>query len=338
MAITSKSFGLTAKGEQTTLFTITNKNGFILEVTDFGATWVSAKVPASSGLIDTVLGYDTVTGFEVNSGQLGTIVGRHANRMAGASYTLDGVTHQMVMTNPAQNYNIHSGPDYYGKRMWKAEVLEADNAVKFTLFSPDGDQGLPGNLTLSVTYQLTEDNNVKLIYDAVSDAKTVLNPTNHVYFNLNGHDSGTIWSHIIHVDSTKVTETVNDIPTGKLLDVAGTHFDYTTARPVADPLDDNFCKEPHHTLTQPRITCTGEKSGIRMHVHTDLPGIQIYTANGLKAKNGKGGIDYGNGTGICFESQYYVNAINTDAPGFDKPILEKDVPFHSETWYRYEVM
>ena len=91
-------------------------------------------------------------------------------------------------------------------------------------------------------------------------------------------------------------------------------------------------------MTQPRITCTGEKSGIRMHVHTDLPGIQVYTANGLNAKNGKGGIDYGNGTGICFESQYYVNAINTDAPEFDKPILEKGMPFHSETWYRYEVM
>ena len=236
MAITSKSFGTTAKGEQTTLFTITNKNGFILEVTDFGATWVSAKVPTSSGLIDTVLGYDTVTGFEVNSGQLGAIVGRHANRMAGGSYTLNGVTHQMVMTNPAQNYNIHSGPDYYGKRMWTAEVLEENNAVKFSLLSPDGDQGLPGNLKLSVTYKLTEDNNVKLIYDAVTDAKTVLNPTNHVYFNLNGHDSGTIWNHIMHVDSTRVTETVNDIPTGKLLDVTGTHFDYTTARPVGQTL------------------------------------------------------------------------------------------------------
>ena len=282
MGISVSAFGLTSKGEKATLYTITNENGFVLEVTDFGASLVSAKMPTASGLIDTILGYDDVTGFETNGGHLGAIVGRHANRMAGGCFVLDGVKHQMTITNPKPNYNIHSGPDVYGKRMWTAEVLEEANAVRFTLFSPDGDQGLPGNLKLSVTYQLTTDNTVKLLYDAVCDAKTVLNPTNHVYFNLNGEGNGDIWNHMLYVDSSKVTETINGVSTGKLLDVAGTHFDYTTARPVTNPLDDNFCEEPHHTLEAPRAVCTGEKTGIVMKVHTDLPGIQIYTGNGLK--------------------------------------------------------
>ena len=337
MTISSTSFGTTSKGEKATLYTLTNENGFILELTDFGASLVSAKVPTPSGLVDTLLGYDDVTGFEINKGHLGAIVGRHANRLAGACCVLDGIKHQMTMTDPEKNYNIHSGPDVYGKRMWTGEILKEDNAVRFTLFSPDGDQGLPGNLKLSVTYQLTADNTVKLLYDAVCDAKTVLNPTNHVYFNLNGQGSGTIWNHLLYVDSTKVTETVTGVPTGKLLDVAGTHFDYKVARPVTDPLDDNFCEEPHHTLETARIICTGEKTGIVMKVHTDLPGVQIYTANGLNTSCGKGGITYGKGDGICFESQYYVNAVNINSPDFKKPILEKDTPFHSETWYHYEV-
>lgn len=337
MAIQTHSFGTTSKGEKATLFTIMNRNGYVLEVTDYGAIWVGTKVPGVNGMADVVLGLDSAGDYEFSKGHLGGVIGRNANRISNAAFTLDGTRYAMTVTGTEPVLNIHSGPDHYDRRIWEAEMLEGENAVRFTLNSPDGDQGFPGNLTLQVTYILTEDNTVKLVYDAVCDAKTLLNVTNHVYFNLNGHDSGTVWKHLMQVDSTRVTETKEKLPTGRLLPVADTKFDFLTCKEVTYELDDNWCKESHHTLENARVTCIGEKSGIQMEVHTDLPGIQIYTGNGLDVPNGKNHVSYSKGDGICFETQYYVDAINVDAPEFEKPVLEAGVPFHSETWYKFSL-
>lgn len=333
MAITKKTFGQSSFGKEATLYTITNANGFVLEVTDFGARWVSAKVPRENGLIDVVSGYDDVKGYEKDTAHLGSVVGRHANRLSNATLTIDGITYQMPVTDNEHHYNLHSGPDFFADRFFDAELLQEDNAVRFTLHSPHMDQGLPGNLTFQITYQLTEDNAVKLLYDAVSDQKTVLNMTNHTYFNLNGHNSGTVWKHSLWIDSRYMTEVENLISTGNIVGVADTIYDYTTPRPVENELDNNWCCEPHHRLENARISCTGDRTGIQMQVHTDLPGIQVYTGNFLNEADGKADTYYGKGSALCFESQYYVNAMNIDNPAFKKPILEADTPFHSETWY-----
>lgn len=335
MSIHTRSFGTTSKGERATLFSITNQNGVVLELTDYGAIWVSTKIPTKNGVTDVILGLDSAGDYEPSKGHLGGVIGRNANRISNAAFTLDGTKYQLEVTGTQPILNIHSGPNCYDRRMWDATILEKENAVRFTLNSPDGDQGFPGNLTLHVTYVLTEDNTVKLIYDGISDAKTLLNVTNHVYFNLNGHDSGTVWKHLLHVDSTRITETKSGLPTGTLLPVAGTKYDLTSMKEVEHEFDDNWCKEPHHTLDKARITCIGDKSGIRMDVYTDLPGVQIYTGNGLNVPNGKHGTSYAKGDGICFETQYYVDAINIDSPEFDKPILEANTPFHTETWYKF---
>lgn len=333
MAITTSSFGSSSSGQPAVLYTITNENGYILEVTDFGARWVSMKVPSQNGLIDVTAGYPDVTGYEKDTAHLGSVVGRHANRLSNAAFTLDGITYHMPVTDPENNYNLHSGPDFFSNRFYKAEILEQANAVRFTLQSPHMDQGLPGNLTFQVTYQLTKDNAVKLLYDAVSDQKTVLNMTNHSYFNLNGHNNGTIWKHSLWIDSSHMTEVQNLVSTGAILETAGTIYDYTTARPVERELDNNWCQEPHHTLEKARMICIGDQSGIQMQVHTDLPGIQVYTGNFLDETGGKENACYSKGSAMCFESQYYVNAMNIENPAFKKPVLEADIPFHSETWY-----
>ncbi len=332
MSITITDYGLTSKGEAAKLYTITNQNGCRAQFTDFGATWVNVIVPTANGPLDMMQHYDSAAGYETGRGHRGCPIGRVANRIAGKgpSFTLNGQTYTFPATNHGngQDVNLHSGPDYYDHRMYQCEVDEAHNSVHFSLFSPHMDQGYPGNLKLTVSYCLTEDNTVKISYDAVSDMDTLFNMTNHAYFNLNGQ--GTIWQHSLWVDSTRYTEAIDCVPTGRILPVAGTKFDYTTPRPVENTLDDNLCGEPHHCLENPRIRCIGDETGITLEVHTDLPGFQIYTSPDTpEAWNGA------MTNAICFESQFYVNAINIDNPEFKKPILKAEEPFHSETWYHF---
>ncbi len=338
MSITVFDFGKNAKGEEAKLYTITNENGFSASFTDSGAIWVSAVVPAKEGPVDVLLGCDDAGDYAKCDAHLGAVVGRMANRTCGPdgpTFKLDGKKYTLAATDKAgeRDINLHSGPDFYEQRIWKAEPGKDGMSVTFTLTSPNGDQGFPGNLTVRVTYRVTEDNAVKISYDAVSDADTIFGPTNHAYFNLNGEGSGTIWDHRLFIDSDRYTETVDAIPTGRILPVTGTKFDYTAERAVENELDDNLCAKEGQTLDDVKVRCTGDKSGIVMEVHTDMPGIQVYTSSFLDVASGKKKKSYGKGDGICFESQYYVNAVNTDNPEFKKPVLKAGAPFHSETWY-----
>ncbi|MFI3238034.1 MAG: aldose epimerase family protein [Lachnospiraceae bacterium] len=336
MGITSKEFGVLTNGTAATLYSITNKNGYVLDVSDYGAIWVGTKVPTVTGITDVILGFDDVTGYEEDGAHLGATVGRNANRIKEGKYTLEGKSYTLAINNSGNN--LHSGLNYWGKRMWSATVSEDKNAVTFSLESADMEQGYPGNMNISVTYTLTDDNTVSLSYEATSDTTTLCNPTNHVYFNLNGHSNSTIWNHKLWIDSSAITETENDVCTGVLLPVAGTEYDFTTEKPVEVALDTNFCTDPHHTATAPRITCTGELSGIKMSVATDMPGIQVYTANFLDNPNGKAHTAYTPASGICFESQHYVNGINIDSPDFKKPILKALETFNSTTLYHFELV
>ncbi len=335
MAITKKSFGTTSDQQETTLYAITNSNGCVLEVSNYGATWVGFKVPYQGEELDLLLGHDHVTPYENPVCHFGSIVGRNANRIKDGRYELEGKTYQIVQNNNGNN--LHSGPNFWGTRIWDTIELEHINSVSFMIDSEDMEQGYPSNMEMIVTYTLTEDNTVIISYDASSEDTTILNPTNHAYFNLNGHNSGSVKKHLLYVDSTKVTEVDNDVSTGVLLDVKGTKFDFTTQKEIEHDLDHNWCEEPHHNINQPRITCIGDQTNITLNVYTDMPGIQIYTGIYIDEFEGKNGASYEESTGVCFESQYYVNAINIDSPLFKKPILAPNEVFHSETRYQFKL-
>ena len=213
MAVKERIFGTDATGRTAHLFTLTNRAGVSATFTDLGAAWVGMELPAEGGkTVDVILGYDDPAIYERNPGCLGAIVGRHANRIAGAGFTLDGRSCQLEK-NQGEN-NLHSGPDGWWKRLFRAEVLEEENAVRFSIEEPDGAQGFPGALSFSVTYGLTEENAVEIHYAGTltaGAAHTVFNPTNHAYFNLAGHDAGEIdaqevW---IHADYFTPTDAVS---------------------------------------------------------------------------------------------------------------------------------
>ena len=232
MAWTKTSFGTMENGAEVFRYTLSNENGVSASFTDLGGIWLTMVVPDRDGhLDDVVLGYDTVEKCTGLGGHLGEIVGRNANRIGGAEFTLNGTTY-MLEQNSGKN-NLHSGPDYYRDRIWDTEVEETGLGTKitFSLFSPDGDQGYPGNANIAVSYTLTPDNSLKLDYHMVADADTVANFTNHSYFNLAGHQSGPAMAQQVWIDAD--TFTVADetsIPTGELVPVEGTPMDFTTMK------------------------------------------------------------------------------------------------------------
>ena len=227
-----REFGVNKKGEKATMYTFENKNGMIMEVTDFGATLYSLWIPTADGKLDVVLGYDDPAGYEGPSGTFfGATVGRNANRIGKACFTLNGVTYQLDKNDNGKN-SLHSGFDPQSFRIWNVKEV-GENFITFSLHSPDGDQGFPGALDMEVTYTLTEDNAVKIDYLGVPQADTIINYTNHSYFNLNGHASGAITKHTVWVDADFYTPAdVESIPTGEIAPVEGTPMDFRVKKEV----------------------------------------------------------------------------------------------------------
>ena len=344
MAVMIREFGKNTKGELAKLYEITNKNGMKAVVTDFGATLHSLYVPDKDGMFrDVVWGYDTVQEYEIDNGPyFGATVGRIANRVGGAAVTINGVKYQMEV-NERTNC-LHSGPNCYHVRMWDAEILE--NAVKFSILSPDGDQGLPGNFQLSVTYTLTDDNALKLTYDGISDKDTFVSMTNHSYFNLNGETSDSILEHELWVNADAYTRANNEmITTGDIVDVTGTAMDFRVVKTIGR----DICKEEEplligggydhnwvlnaHEKEEAVVKMTSAESGISLEVFTDYPGIQIYSGNFLCDKPGKGGRIYPNRSAVALETQQFPNAANHKH--FPSPLLKAGERFHTETIYKF---
>lgn len=345
MSITVKDYGITKKGEKASLYRIENSKGMVAEVTDFGAILTSLFVPDKNGVVeDVVLGFDTLEGYFDNDSFFGSTIGRNANRIAGAKFELNGVTYNLAK-NDGEN-NLHSDfPNGFNKRMFKAEVLESENAVKFSIFSPHMDQGFPGNLEASVIYRLTENNGLELEYWAKADADTVYNVTNHTYFNLAGHASGSAMNHKLWLNAKNYTPVVKGaIPTGEIATVAGTPFDFTKMMTIGDRINDDnvqlaLCKGYDHNYVldiegnapeQIAILCD-EESGRRMSVYTDLPGVQFYAGNCIAEQTGKGGAQYGKRCAVCLETQYFPNSVND--PHFKSPVLKAGEEFKSITKY-----
>ncbi len=344
MAVTKREFGKNSKGEQSFLYEITNQSGMKAVVTDFGATLHSLYVPDQKGnLRDVVWGYDTVGEYEIDNGPFfGATVGRIANRVGGAVVTVNGVDYPMEV-NERTNC-LHSGSNCYHVRMWDAEILE--NAVKFSIVSPDGDQGLPGNFSISVTYTLTEKNGLKIIYDGVSDQDTFVSMTNHSYFNLDGEKSDSILEQELWLGADAFTRVNGEmISTGEILDVTGTAMDFRTQKPLGQDIgkeeealiigggyDHNFVLNAHDE-NEPVARVTSKESGIVMEIFTDYPGIQIYTGNFLNDKPGKRGRSYPNRSAVAFETQQFPDAMHHD--NFPSALLKAGERFHTETEYRF---
>ena len=344
-AVRVETFGSTSKKEEAVLYTLTNENGMSASITNYGAALVKLNVPDKEGkLRDVVLGYDDVTGYEKGGGSFGAPVGRNANRIGGAVITIQDKTYELEKNDNGNN--LHSGTNYYNKRIWNVGE-KTDSKIEFVLHSSDGDQGYPGTLDMHVTYELTEDNELRLIYDAVPDQDTIINMTNHSYFNLDGHDSGNVLKELVTLDADYFTRAdAQSIPTGELVDVTGTPMDFRMPRALGEAIDADYeavrlGKGYDHNWVLKNngkfdkvAQAVSEKSGIVMEVWTDLPGMQMYTANFLDNEHGKNGAVYGIRDAVCFETQYFPDAVHHE--NFASPICKKGMPYHTVTSYKFE--
>ena len=340
-----KNFGQTKKGEKTSLYIFENKNGMTMAVSDFGATLQALCVPDKKGaLLDVVLGYDDPSEYEGSSLPFfGATIGRNANRIGGGAFVLNGKRYELTKNDGANC--LHSGTDFYSFRLWNvAETTE--NSITFALHSPDGDQGFPGALDVKVKYILTDENEVKIEYDAVPAEDTIINLTNHSYFNLNGHDSGNVLDHEVWIDADSYTRANKEsIPTGEIVPVENTPMDFRVKKAIGKEIgaeyealifgngyDHNWCLNNHGQLAKV-AEASSEKSGISMEVYTDLPGVQMYTGNFISKEYGKFGVVYENRQGVCFETQYYPDAVNHE--NFPSPIFKKGEMYHTVTIYKF---
>lgn len=346
MAVTVEKFGMTKNGETASLYTLENGNGMKAVVSDFGAVLVKLFVPDKNGTMqDVVWGYDKVSGYENNGVFLGATIGRNANRIGKAKFTLNGTEYTLDVNDG--NNNLHGGFDGYNARMWQAETK--DNSVTFKLKSKDMDQGFPGNATISVTYTLKDDNTLELTYDADADKDTVFNMTNHSYFNLEGAGSDSILEQKVWIDADAFTEAdAESIPTGKILPVEGTPMDFRNYRVIGQDIDADY--EPlkfgagydHNWVLKNEgkfaavAKMKSDISGIEMTVSTDLPGMQLYVGNFLAGEEGKDGKKYARRSAACFETQYFPDAVNHD--NFASPVFKAGEKYHTVTSYHFAVV
>lgn len=337
-------FGNIQNGEAH-LYTFENANGMKMKVSDMGAILVSVVIKDKNGKeTDVVHGYDHPSDYEGETVFFGATVGRNANRIGGASFELDGVRYELTKND--NDNNLHSGLDFYRDRIWNVEQVTA-HSITLSLFSPHMDQGYPGNVTIYVTYTLTDDNEIQIEYKAEPDADTIINMTNHSYFNLDGHDSGSVLEQKVWIDADAYTEAdAYSIPTGREIPVEGTPMDFRTPKAIGQDIEEdyealNFGQGYDHNYV---LNGTGyrkvagmesEKSGIKMSVYTDLPGMQLYTGNFLTGQKGKGGASYPKRSAACFETQFAPDAINHD--DFQGPVCKKGETYYSKTAYRFEV-
>lgn len=344
MSVTTTPFGTTKNGEAVTKYTITNGNNMSISVIDFGACLTNVMVPDKKGeLADVVLGYDDVAGYEANGVFFGSFIGRNSNRIGGSRFELNGVTYE-VEKNEGEN-NLHGGTPGYHKVMYKAETT--DNSVSLSRLSPDMEQGFPGNMEVKVTYTLTEDNEVKIQYQAKSDKDTICNLTNHSYFNLAGHNSGTIEKHEVCLKASGISEVSDDlIPTGVTIDVTDTPMDFRVKKVTGQDIDKdypalkqgagydhNYCLDKEDGVYDKIGEVTDSESGRTMEIYTDLPGVQFYSGNYIDNVAGKEGAVYGKRAGFCFETQFFPNCMNI--PEFKNCVLKAGEEFNSTTTYKF---
>ncbi len=317
-----ESFGTSKDGRAVFVYTLENKAGMKVRVTDYGAALVSIVVPDRAGTMrDILLGFDNVTGYENHTAYFGAVVGRNANRIADARVTIQGTVYQLDQ-NDHEN-NLHSGSNGIDKKIWQVKDY-TQQTITLTCTSADLEQGFPGNMEIAVTYNLTDDNALEIHYKAVSDQDTVANFTNHAYFNLGGHDSGNILNQelSIHASCFTPVKDAKAIPTGKIVSVEKTPMDFRKAKKIGRDIncgdtqlaygggyDHNYVLDK---TEEGMYVCMAEAysddTGIAMRAYTDRPCVQLYTGNFIGRQNGKQGAVYDDRHGFCLEAQVTPNA------------------------------
>lgn len=333
--VARQEFGKTAQGEPVELYTLKNKHGMIAKLMTRGATLVELHVPDKDGkLTDVVLGFDDVAGYESDRNQyFGCTTGRVANRIAKGQFKLDGKTYELAVNNDPNH--LHGGVERsLDKVVWKAEPFEKQGGqgVKFTYTSPDGEEGYPGELRIAVTYELSDDNELRIDYQATTDQATPVNLTHHSYFNLSGAGSKTVLDHVLQLNCANYTPVDDNlIPTGEIAAVEGTPLDFTeptvigkriaqVAETAALGYDHNFVIDGEAGKLRQAAKLYDPASGRVMTVITDQPGIQFYVGNFLFGQKGKGGKEYPHRGALCLETQFYPDSINQ--PKFPSVVLK----------------
>ena len=348
-AMEKQSFGKTEDGQQMDLYTLANKNGMKVTITNFGASVVSIIVPDKDGKIaDVVLGYDDAPGYESGKASIGGTIGRYANRIAGGKFVLDGKTYTLPL-NDGPN-TLHGGIKGFNKRVWIAKDVSgsAGQALQLTYLSKDGEEGFPGNLSAKVVFTLGNTNELKIDYSATTDKDTVINLTNHSYFNLSGQGEGDILGTELTLHASRFTPVdATLIPTGELRSVKGTPFDFTKATPIGARIDQDdeqlkLGKGYDHnwvldgTAMPLRLAAQAydPKSGRVLEVLTTEPGIQFYTGNFLDGTiHGKDGKVYNRRYAFCLETQHFPDSPNH--PKFPTTELKPGQKFHSITVFKF---
>jgi aldose 1-epimerase len=345
--VEKSSFGTTKDGQAVDLYTLTNANGVVAKVVTYGALLTELHVPDRSGaMADVVLGFKTLQGYEGDHPYFGATIGRVANRIAKGKFKLSGQEYTLAANNGPNH--LHGGLRGFDKRVWKAQPVSVGGApaVRFTYTSADMEEGYPGALTATVTYTLTQANELRLEYTATADAPTIVNLTNHSYFNLAGDGQGTILDHELTIMADRYTP-VDDtlIPTGEIASVRGTVMDFNRATPIGARIKDvpgpapggydhNYVLSHGGRVLAMSATVREPKSGRVMEVLTSEPGIQLYTGNFLDgALTGKAGVAYQRHFGFCLETQHFPDSINH--PNFPPVVLQPGRTFKSTTVYRF---
>jgi aldose 1-epimerase len=344
----ASAFEKTIDGKQTHLYTLKNKNGIVATFTNYGGRIVSLLVPDKNGkLTDVVLGFESVEGFEKSTEPYyGATIGRYGNRIAKGKFKIDGTEYQSSINNPPNT--LHGGKNGYQGVVWDAKQIDS-STLELTYLSKDMEEGFPGNLSVKVIYSLTDDNEFKAIYEATTDKKTVVNLTNHAFFNLNGEGSGTILDHLVQIDADNYVPVDSTlIPTGKIENVHGTPFDFTKPTTIGQRINDNNVQLKDgkgydhnyvlnkHDIKTPIATVIGDKSGIKMEVFTEEPGLQFYSGNFMQAKNAmKRGIKDEFRTSFAMETQHYPDSPNQ--PQFPSTELKPGQVYKTQSLYKFSV-
>lgn len=322
-------------------YILTNKNGLIAEILNYGG--IIRKLIYKN--IDVVLGRDTFEEYLNNEGYFSALIGRNSNRIKNSEFELNGKIYKLF-ANDSKN-NLHGGKVGFDKKIWDAEIIDDEEpSLVLSIVSPDGEEGFPGTVNVKVTYTLTNDNSLKIHYEGETDADTVLNMTNHAYFNLNGHSGGTIDNHSLWLDSNFYTPNSNEcIPTGEVLSVKNTPFDFITKASIGSKFQSSheqikkFGGFDHNFALNGRGfrkfgEFEGDKTGIIMEMYTDQSGVQVYSGNAIEeGRVCKDGVIYSKHHGICFETQAFPNAMEfSHFPGM---ILRKGEKYDTVTSYRF---
>ncbi|WP_010245086.1 aldose epimerase family protein [Acetivibrio cellulolyticus] len=331
------------------IFILSNSNGMVAKITNFGGIVISLIVPDRNGKYeDVVLGYDRLEDYFENRFYFGGIIGRHANRIENSKLEIKDIEYNLK--NNEGRHHLHGGDKGFHKVIWDAETVIINNreCLQLTYLSRDGEENYPGNLKTTVTYSLGDDNSLRIDYFAVSDKDTVINLTNHSYFNLSWHGAGDITNHQLKIYSDKFTP-INEegIPTGEILEVTGTQLDFTSMKPVGTGLlsddihikkgngfDHNWVLKVSGTHPEKAAELYDPESGRFMEVYTTKPGIQFFSGNNLSSdKEAKDKIRYSKWGGLCLETQYFPNSLKHKH--FPSPIFSAGKEYRHTTIYRF---